>query len=50
MICTIVQRRVLIKDFPWLVVLGGKQPIRAEDEGEDEPEVEGVEGHGVDIS
>ena len=31
--------------FPCLVVLWRNQLIQAEDEGEDEPEVEGVEGH-----
>ena len=37
---------VHLSGFPRLVVLGGNQPIQAENEGEDEPEVEGVEGHG----
>lgn len=33
------------QDLSPLVVFGWDEPIQAEDEGEDEPEIEGVEGH-----
>lgn len=37
------------KHFPRLVVLGWNEPVQDEDDGENEPKVEGVEGHG-DVS
>ena len=37
------------QDLSLLVVLGWDEPIQAEDEGEDQPEIEGVEGHGYEF-